>query len=124
MTLNPYLPEDNSEWKSKDDWYAKTQPKQKRKLRLLPSRKYIRAKGTMVRVKVAPEPPVRCTVLRMIDGQPMETDYLPQKKLLILSDSGVGYVFNSRSAAKKAIFHTVEFEKISNGHVDFEIVNK
>lgn len=114
--------------KSKDDWYP-TSPKpkhRKRKLILLPTRKYVHSKGTMKRVRVAPAPAVACVVMRWVDGESnaLPTAYVEDLKLLILADDKIGYVFNSRSEAKRAIYHTVQREGVPGGHVDFQIVNK
>lgn len=119
----PYDPLKKFE-KSKDDWYPK--PAKKRRLNLLPNRKYVHSKGTMVRVKVQPAPAIPCVVMRWIDGEneALPTMYMSDQKLLILSDSGIAHVFPSRSEAKKAIYHTVQFEKVPGGHVDFVIVNR
>jgi len=110
--------------KVQGDW--RPAPRKKRKLTLLPYRKYIHSKGTMVRVKVQPEAPIQCVVMRWMDGEPnaIPCAYIKSEKLLIWADSGIGYVFNSRSEAKHAIWHTCQKLGIPGGHVDFMIVNK
>ena len=111
-----------------DDWAPipnKTK-RPRRKLILLPTRKYFHYKGTMKRVRVEPEPAIPCVVMRWMNGQPdaVAMDYLKNEKLLVIADNMVAHEFPSRSEAKKAIYHTVQFEKIPGGHVDFEIINK
>ena len=124
MTFDPYKPENAPLEKSRDDWYAKPNKpiakpakKKKRKLVLLPNRKYVRYKGTMKLVKQEPKPPKKCIVVWMGD---LEMHYFEdEENLLPRTDAYPETIFPSKIQAKKAIWHTVE--KTGDKHEDYGI---
>lgn len=95
----------------------------KRKLILLTTRKYMKYKGTMKRVRVEPVPAIPCVVMRRngeTNAVPMR--YIEAEKRLVLVADGFTTVFPSRSEAKKAIYHTCQRDKTP--YADFKIANK
>lgn len=124
-----------SRHKFQDDWAPipnrpkRKSPKRKSpkcKLILLPNHKYVKYKGTMKRVKITPEPAIPCVVMRWVDGEPnaVPMRYIEDEKRLVFVADGFVTEFNSRSEAKKAVWHTCQQEGVPDGYVDFQIVNK
>lgn len=114
--------------KIQDDWAPipnKTKYP-KRKLILLPTRKYVKYKGTMKRVRVEPAPAIPCVVMKWMEGQinTVPCGWMEDEKILFpLAMNSDGHRFNSRMEAKHAIWHTVQQSGVLAGHVDFVIVN-
>jgi len=130
MTFDPYARQSRPPV-SKDDWYPKPsngkKNAKKRRLILLPNRKYFRYKGTMKRVRKQPDLPKQCVVMRYRqgDGEGIADPcgWLDQSKTLFSPTmSGDGYVFPSKIKAKKAVWHTVMQSDKPGSHVDYKIV--